>query len=377
MLVTISMIANGSHPLRALLFLIIVGEPLLVVWAIIRWGKDLDFGRVVGSAASILLAIQVPVGIWQGLTVGWEDPVHGTMTGNGAGSHILGGILALGLLVVVAAVIAGRLPRAIGLLGSGVMLGMILAVGANQVVIASAVALLMTPLVAWPRGDSDEPQFNRWLIRIGASIFSLLLAISGLLLVELHSSNILNRAQRLDRPGQLPEESMIEERTRHRPLQLLIGSGPGTTASRAALLLTPSMLKESSPLAALHLPPTPEAVTLVSQARTSQGGSAESVTSGTLGILGDLGLLGLGAQALLLIWLWRHVGALGSWLTPAARASLMTTAILLFVDNWLEYPEYSVLLAILLSYSLNPALSGEPTVWNLKPQGHPNESGIR
>jgi hypothetical protein len=354
-LLILSMLANGSHPLRAALYLAISGEPLLVLWAVVRWGPHIHVERKVGLGALALLALQIPLGVWQGMKFGWMDPVQGTVVGSGAGAHILGGLFALGLLVVVGAAMDGRVPWPVSLAAGTVAVGMMIAAGANQVVIAVAMAISVLPLIAWSPSHSR----SRRRLLLGGAVLSVVLALTALMIMQrANESDIIGRAEGLSRPDQLPETRLTLERFSKHPLQLVFGDGPGTTASRASILLTPEMLRQSSPLAALRLSPTEEAVRIVSQVRAHYGGSAESVASGTFGIVGDLGLLGLVGLALILAGVWREAGRSRNQLARAARGALLMSAILSFIDNWLEYPEYAVPLALLLAFALQERLPG-------------------
>jgi hypothetical protein len=345
------MLANGSHPLRAALFLLISGEPLFVLWAVVRWGPDVHIERRVGLSALALLTIQVPLGLWQGMTLGWMDPVQGTIVGSGAGAHILGGLFALGLLVAIGASIDGRLPWSVSLAAGVGAIGMMIAAGANQVIIAVAAVVALLPLIAW---SPSQMKVRGRLLLVGAALSVALASTALMLMQSTNQTDIIGRAEGLSRPDQLPETRITLERLSGQPVQFILGSGPGTTASRASLLLTPEMLKQSSPLAVLGLPPTEEALRIVSQARANYGGSAESIASGTFGIVGDLGLLGLAGLALILAGLWREAGRSGNQLAVAAKGALLMSAILSIVDNWLEYPEYGVPLALLLAFTLRP-----------------------
>jgi hypothetical protein len=351
----VSMAANDSHPLRAALFLVIVGQPLLVLWAILRWTPDQQTLARVRLAALALCAVEVPLAVWQGMAFGWTDPVQGTITGAGNGAHILGALFALVLLAAMAAVFSKRISPILGLAASAVAVGAMVATGANQVIIASALALAWMPS-AWPTmGEGTKPIVRSPSFRVGASILTLVVAGSCVLLMQrLDTANVAARTARLVQPGELPEVQMVERRMNGQLMQLVIGSGPGTTASRASLLLAPQMLKETSPLAAIHLPPTSESLQIVSESRSVNGGSAESLASGTLGMVGDLGLAGLAMLVVLFGGIWREIGRAGTWLAPAAKSALVMTAVLLFIDNWLEYPEFAVPLAILLGLGMTP-----------------------
>jgi hypothetical protein len=43
-----------------------------------------------------------------------------------------------------------------------------------------------------------------------------------------------------------------------------------------------------------------------------------------------------------------------SWLAPAVAAALIMAFGLAFIDNWLEYPEFSIPLAILIGFGTAP-----------------------
>jgi hypothetical protein len=158
----------------------------------------------------------------------------------------------------------------------------------------------------------------------------------------------------------MEEVILAQERARSNPLQFLVGSGPGTTASRAALLLTPHYMKPGSFFGDLPIEPTALALRFSVQTRTLWGGSAEDAQSSVLGVIGDLGLLGLLGLVLLFFGIYRASKRAGSWLVPAVAATLIMTFGLSFIDNWLEYPEYTVPLAILFGFATTAPSSGGP-----------------
>ncbi|MGH9195068.1 MAG: hypothetical protein ACRD1T_04930, partial [Acidimicrobiia bacterium] len=110
--------------------------------------------------------------------------------------------------------------------------------------------------------------------------------------------------------------------------------------------------KEESPVAGLGLEPTEMGVEIYNSTRNSFGGSAEDFASSALAFLGDLGLVGGIALIALFVGLWRGVQRSQNWRAPAAATSIVAIAALVFVDNWIEYPEYAVPLAILLGMVL-------------------------
>ena len=348
LLVLLSALAHPSNPLRALLFLLIAGEPLLVIWAISRWGTDREASRTVGLVALLLAAIQVPIAVYQGTTLGWTDPVQGTLTGHGAGHHVLGALFALGLLAVVAAILARRLNPVAGGLMATLCLGMMLATGSMAVLVVASIAAIMEPLLGPSRSSGVGPSR-----RLTAILVALLLGATTLAFVAAWVPGFFQRALDLATSSSAsPEIAIMRDRVSSDPLTLVLGSGPGTTASRASLLLIGP--PQGSPLTFLGLEPTELGMALfVASSNPAYGGSVESAASSALGIIGDLGLVGLVAWGTLFFAIWRRAGRSNSWLAPAARSGLLMVAALSFVDNWLEYPEFAVPFAILIGWVLS------------------------
>src|SRR5439155_26306391 len=70
------MVANLTSPLRALLFVVLLGEPLLVIWAVLGWGADSESRRRIGRFWVALVLVQPPVDLWQVVTMGNEVGIH-------------------------------------------------------------------------------------------------------------------------------------------------------------------------------------------------------------------------------------------------------------------------------------------------------------
>lgn len=344
-----SALINVSHPTRALLFLLIVGEPLLLLLALDWWGgeaekKRRDLRRILIG----MLLLQVPIALLQGLLIGWQDPVQGTLVGHGAGAHVLGGLFALGLFALIGAMTARVVGLAFGVCASVGCFAMMAATGALQVVIIAGLLLAVSPFLI---GISSRAFLGRPRI-IAIAALSLLFALGGLVLAELVVPTVLDRAQDLALGREIEEVRFIRSRWNTDKIELLVGSGPGTSASRASLLLTPQLLKEDSPLKFLELPPTEAGLDFAAATVQSYGGSAEAVASSALGILGDLGLVGIAASAVLLVKMWQYTT--GTWLAIGVRLALAMTAALSFVDSWIEFPEYTIPLACLIFLARTP-----------------------
>jgi hypothetical protein len=342
--VSLSALAHPSHPLRAVLFILIAGEPLLVIWAIARWGPDTPSLRRTAAFATAIALVQLPIGTYQGLRYGWTDPVQGTLAGHGAGSHILGGLFALGLFVVLAAILSKRIGVTVGAAAALACLAMTIATGSMAVLILAVASMAVGAIF----GGLNRPEQNISR-RAGTVVVTFVLGTGALAFVAAWVPGIYERAEDLATRGERPELAVMKERARTDPFALLIGSGPGTSASRASLLLTGP--KEGSPLEFVGLEPT-EAGREISEevfaSNEASGGSAESDPSGSFAIVGDLGVIGLIAFGLLILRIWQRAGRSRSWLAPAARSAILMSASLSFVDNWLEYPEFAIPLAILL-----------------------------
>jgi hypothetical protein len=351
--VLLSAIAHPDVPTRTALFLLIAGEPLVVIWAIARWGADQRTVRTVGIVAGLLAAIQIPIGVYQGLTYGWADPVQGTLQGHGAGAHILGALFALALFVDIAALLARRLNLVLGGAVAAVCFGMMLAAGSMAVLVFAALAAVLEPVVAPSRQHLGITR----AARVATVAIAAVLGASVLVVVGTVFGGFYERAASLATSTDQPGVEIVKEQAASDPLALLLGSGPGTSASRASLLLADA--KPGSPLDFIGLKPTELGIELRSAtSKEVYGGSVESAASSVLGVAGDLGLVGLVGLGMLFVAMWKHAGRSTSWLAPAGRAGLLMVAALSLVDNWLEYPEFAIPFAILIGLVLSDAREG-------------------
>ncbi|MGH2753736.1 MAG: hypothetical protein ACRDLB_04825, partial [Actinomycetota bacterium] len=330
-----SMAVSVSHPLRLVVFVMIVGEPLLVIWAIHRWSPDEQTLVRLGKLVLVIMAIQVPIGVFQGLALGWTDPVQGTLTGHGAGHHVLGGLFAVGLCLSVAALHARKVSRGRGLLAAFVCLAMIQATGSLSVMVAVCFAIVSANLLARPKG-------SRGGMRVGALVSGLVIAAGGIYSIEVIVPGTLTRAMDLVSMEDMPEIEITSERLTSDIPAAWFGSGPGTAASRASILLVADEFAEGSPLAALDLPPTELGLEYARKTRNIHGGSAEDYKSSTMSFAGDLGILGLIAVVAFIVSLVRMMRRRSNWIALGTLAAILMTAAISLIDNWLEYPEYTV-----------------------------------
>jgi hypothetical protein len=345
----LSMLANGSHPLRMAVFIVIVGEPLLVVWALSRFGIGDRDRRRIGMIAVVLAAVQLPIALVQIAGANFGDPVQGTLAGHGAGAHVLGALFALALLIATAAMSARVVAVRTALVAGGVALAMMLATGSMAITVLTALVAPFVPLFV-ARGAPGPAGRSGARGALLAAVAGIILAVAALSLAEAMVPSIYQRADRLITEEEFPEIQMLAERSND-PGMLLFGSGPGTSASRASILLI-SAEEQGSPLAALGLEPTEDARRIAATTRAAGGGTAESAGSSALAIIGDLGVLGFVGLAVLFLRIWITAGSSPDPLAPAVRGALVLVAALIFVDSWLEYPEFAVPLAILVGIVL-------------------------
>jgi hypothetical protein len=357
LLTLVSLAAGFSHPVRALLFVLIAGEPLFVVWAVHRAAPDPRAVRTVAIVAIALMAVQVPWGLYQGFTLHFGDPVQGTLTTLGAGSHILGALFAICLFVVSAALALKRIGLAAGAALAFVCFGMMLATASAAVTILGTLAAVAAPWLAVRiREGLHRGQSSRWGLRIGATLIAIPLAWLALTWLPERIGGFEQRLRTLARVEEAPEVLLVERR-REDPVALIFGSGPGTTSSRASILL--ALPPGNSPIGLVGLPPTRLGIEYAYGTRAAYGGSAERFASGALGIVGDLGLLGFAWLIAFLVSIWRLAGRVVSVTGIAVRGSLLMISALLFLDNWLEYPEFAVPWAILVAFGIRRPVEGD------------------
>ena len=96
--------------------------------------------KVLLGTCGVRVAVQVPLAYWQAHTLGWGDPVQGTLYGSGAGAHVIGAVAIIGAFWYV-----GRARRALSpssIVVMALMAGIVLIADAKQVAFALPVAVL-------------------------------------------------------------------------------------------------------------------------------------------------------------------------------------------------------------------------------------------
>jgi hypothetical protein len=345
--VTLSSIFHPVEPQRAVAYFLLLGEPFALVGAsadaLGRQRSDL-FWRVWFALA----LVQLPIALWQALTIGPADPVQGTLYGKGAGAHLLGGILTLCSLVLLSRP-SSLPPWAVATVPF--MWGTALLADAKTPLLAGAAGAL-----AWTLWAPSQ-RSAAWRRRIAVALASAALLASTLYLYPAGQvARAFLEAAREGRWGKLVVASSLWGRMSAEPSAFLFGLGPARTVSRASFMTTDLLLKPASPVRLLGLAPSQIAVDVQAAIDWRLGRQAltsfNSAQSSALGLFGDLGAVGLAVYG----WMvWQVVAALRrrSGSSGAVFAGWMMFLVLGIVFDWWEEPPFTLYLALVTGLVLS------------------------
>jgi hypothetical protein len=274
-----------------------------------------------------LIALQVPIALWQFATHGGGDPVQGTFVSRGGGAHTLGAVSLIGAVWLL----AGRVTlRRIVLSASLVVLPFI--ADAKQILFALPIAVLMTA----PQGLRAGYVFRVGLAAGLLAILLFVLPVGKVALGYVHH----DASQNKDPKAQVAE--WLWRDVRSDPVSLTFGKGPAETVSLAAYYTTPGFLSATSPFHALGLAPAELAIEAnylsFPTVNTQERSSFESPVSSALGVFGDLGLTGLLTYGGLLVTLLLALSRVRSREGVAAMTAVALFAVLGLIYGWWEAP---------------------------------------
>ena len=333
---------HPSEPIRPFLYLALLGEPFAVVAALLIDPPGPRLRRAIVRTVAALVAVQVPIAVYQVLRYGIADPVQGTLYGAGAGAHTMAGVVAIGAIWALkgrsGAFALRRLP-----LGAGMLVVPFLA-DAKQVILALPAALLATN---WRHG------WLRSLIPVGM-IAAALVSLVFLYPAGRYAIGYLHQTREGD-GGKTEAAALVWTDLRADPTALAFGRGPAETVSRAAFLTTDLLQGEQSPLRIFDLRPARIALAVQEDALARSGGgtSFNGALSSALGVLGDLGLVGAAVYVTLVGSLFFSLRRLTSPEALAAAAGWAVFAVLGLVFDWWEQPPFSLFLAVLSGLALS------------------------
>ena len=102
LLCLLSWLVGGGEPARPFFAWLVLCEPFLLVYAILRCPPPPQAAERMWGMIMGLAAIQFALGLYQSIAIGTGDTVQGTFIGQGAGAHIAGAICLTGVMIAVA-----------------------------------------------------------------------------------------------------------------------------------------------------------------------------------------------------------------------------------------------------------------------------------
>jgi hypothetical protein len=351
--VVVSTIANQSQPLRGLVYFLLLAEPFAIVCALLIDPPSYAQRRLLLGTCAALVAVQVPLSYWQAYSLGWGDPVQGTLYGSGAGAHVIAAVVIVGAFWYVGRARAPFSPRSIAVVAA--MAGIVLIADAKQVTFALPVVILA------------QRSLSARSIAIGLVAIVAIFAV-----VHVQTFNQGYAIPYVDRAlaghsGKQAVASMIWHDASGDAGTLAVGQGPAETVSRAAMETLPQYQdtgSTSSTLQALGLAPAQTAIKANQVAAVGAGqlpgaplDSFDSALSSGIGLFGDLGLLGFVAYTGLFTTVFLNVRRRASPEALAAACGLAMLFVLGFVLDWWEEPAFTVFLGTLAGVALT-----QPTV---------------
>ncbi len=359
----ISWAFNGGGIFRPILNWLVFLEPFLLIYAILRMPYSVSTGKLMRRLALGIPFVQLPLALWQALTMGVGDRVQGTFVGMGAGHHVAGGVALAGALVCVARGVSAPIfkKRMSWLLGG--MLLLVVAVLSDAKQNIAAFLLALTLLLFMSR------------VRLAGLIVSLPILIAAIVIAfSYHPSlramtNVTMVKDIIVTKGKSVVN--VAERLSENPGGWLFGIGPGNSLSRVALMGFGERgfyLRPDSPVALLGLRLAPTTKKIFDLGVASQYRRASSVGSNIaswIGLFGDLGLIGLGLYLWLSWQVWRNLKGWYKWEVNAAKSVLVMVGILGGMYSWLEEPGFTLTGAVIVGLGIIASQRGESSVHNL------------
>lgn len=372
--VVASALLNGSEPLRGPVYFAVLAEPFAIVCALLIEPPTHSERILLLRTCVVLIAVQIPLAYLQAATLGFGDPVQGTLYGSGVGAHAVSALVIVGAFWYLGRSRALLSPITIVLLAT--MAGVLLVSDAKQVAFALPAALLG----------------QRFLSGRAIAVACIALALIYIV-VHFQPFNsqyavpYIGRALSGD-TGKVAAANVVWREATDDIGTFMFGQGPAETVSRTAYETIPANQKEGSPLARLGLAPAQAAIDAERAAAAevkATGRSAylepfnlasfDSGTSSGVGLFGDLGILGFVGYTGLFMTIFLTLRRRKSAEALAAASGFGMLIALGFIHDWWEVPAFTLLLGTLAGLSLseprpeNAASTGERFI----PGGTPPE----
>jgi hypothetical protein len=335
-----------SNPVRPLFAYTLWAEPFVLVLVLLAEPPTRREQRVLLTWFAALLAIQLPIAVYQAVTISVGDPVQGTLQSPGGGSHVLAGIEVLGGIALITYAFSRSFLRGIGamLLAAPLLIGIPIITDAKQVTFALPFAGLA--LVVAVRGLASK---------IALAVPPAVAVLVLVLFVPAGKGAVafLQNAES-GRSGKLVGLHLVQNRLGDSLSGWAFGLGPANGLSRAAYLTDPGFLRSDSPVRLLGLKPAPlPPVANIEAALVASGTSFNNPLSSAIGVLSDTGVVGLAAfgamigAATLPLWRRRRL-----WLAQAALAGWAMSIPLAVTFDWWEEPPFMLSLALLTGLAI-------------------------
>lgn len=339
---------DRSEALRPVVYLALLGQPFAVVAALLLDPPSARLRRVMVRTLIVLVAVQIPLAIWQLHHYGLSNPdeVQGTLYfAKAHGAHLVAGVLGVACVWLLA---SGRRRTWWVLAAAGLLLGELIISDAKQVLLVLPVGVVVA---AWRSG------------RLGFVVNGTLIAaaIALLIVIDPYSQDTVYRLQqaRHGRNGKAETAKIIWRHLESDPASIVFGKGPAETVSRTAFI---TIDPNETSFRGLGLQPAEIAVEAQAGAKSVSGGgtSLNSGVSSMLGVFGDLGLFGAFAYGGLFLSVLFAVSRKRTSDAVAATAGWVMLAILGLIYDWWEQPPFTLFLAVLTGLALtSPSSPGE------------------
>jgi hypothetical protein len=295
---------------------------------VVNGSWSLRYRQFLGKLALVIPFSQLPVALWQTLTLGRSNPdlIQGTFIGMGAGHHVSGGIALTGAIICVARGLSALTSRERGqwLLGALALFLIPILSDAKQNIMAFLPAL--TYLFITLRSHQGSSRRAQWTgIVVVLPTLALAIYAAFIFYPPLQVAldwNIVSHGLE----GKMDSLSMIAGKASHTFGGWLFGLGPGNSVSRVALMSMEGYIRADSPVTFLGLTmaPTTEEIWNMTVSHVfafSPGASIWTGISSWFGLFGDLGFAGLLAYLWMSWRIWRglEMPLRGSAVSPKAR----------------------------------------------------------
>lgn len=348
----ISAAANGVGLLEPGLTWLLLMEPFLVAFGLVRDPPSPAARRRIGHLFVALLIVQLPFAIWKFLKFGFSDSVRGTFLDQGAGAHVMG---AMALVSATGAILSGHVRNRIWIVAIAVLaLALNIMADAKQAIGMYVLAALAVGVINSPR------HWPRYVVALGG-IIGLVYFAAGYhpALQQFTNRTLLERGVR-------SKFSVVPLVASHfdAPTDWLLGAGPGTTVTRVALMALPGYRSEGTSGMPFDLKPSLIAQQVwyensIGELSGKHGSSAWSLISSWVGIWGDLGLLGLFGYVLAGFALWRAARRIEPRAAQMVRLTLLFTGGLGAVYSYLEEPGLMLVAAAWVALACTGPRRGE------------------